>query len=94
MQTQTNNSGGYDLIEMGNDQWAMNVRGGSLFVGSFRKVVMHSVAVLGFNLKEIEFAVKEMLDKGHNSAHFGMYKGFIFTFEKDFTNAIPTKKIS
>ena len=79
----TLHSSGYDLCELDGDQWAVNVRGGPLFVGTFHKVVIHAVTRMGFQLSEIEFAVKNMIDKNHNAAHFGMYRGFIFTFNRE-----------
>lgn len=78
------NTTGYDLYEVANDQWALHVKGGAAFVGSFRKVVRHAVTRLGFKLSEIEYATQEMLKQDHNGAHFGVYRGFIFTFKKDF----------
>jgi hypothetical protein len=80
------NGAGYDLYEKSNDEWILNVKGGSVFVGTFRKVVTHAVTRMGFELDEIDFAVKQMLDKGHNAAHFGMYRSFIFSFQKEFKN--------
>jgi len=78
------NTAGYDLYEVSGDHWALHVKEGPVFVGSFRKVVTHAVTRLGFKLSEIEIATKEMIKMEHNGAHFGMYKGFIFTFQKEF----------
>ena len=78
------NTAGYDLYEIEQDKWALHVKDGPVFIGSFRKVVTHAVTRLKFKLDEIEYATKEMIDKGHNGAHFGMYRGFIFTFQKEF----------
>lgn len=80
------NSAGYDLYEVTPNEWIMNVKNGPLYVGTFKKVVKHAVIKMGFSLVEIEVAVDEMLKKGHNAAHFGMSRGFISTFNKDFPN--------
>lgn len=77
---------GYDLYEVANDQWALHVKGGAAFVGTFRKVITHAVTHLNFKIEEIEFATKEMIKQEHNAAHFGMYRGFLFTFKKDFVH--------
>jgi hypothetical protein len=82
-------SSGYDLYEITQDEWILKVRGGAMWVGTFRKVTIYAVKNLGFKLSEIEIAAKEMIGKGHNAAHFGIYKGFINTFQKDFN---PAKK--
>ncbi len=78
------NASGYDLFEITKDEWILNVRGGALFTGTLRTVVLHCVKSLGFKLSEIEVALFEMHKNDHNGAHFGVYKGFIFSFQKDF----------
>jgi hypothetical protein len=78
------NTAGYDLYEVSEDHWALHVKDGPVFIGTFKKVVIHAATRLGFKLSEIEFATKEMINKGHNGAHFGMYRGFIFTFQREF----------
>lgn len=81
------NTSGYDLYEIGLDEWIIDVKGGSLFAGSFKQVVKHAVLNMGFEFSEIEAAIHEMTKKKHNGAHFGMRRTFIFTFQKDFKNA-------
>jgi hypothetical protein len=78
------NSAGYDLYEASYTHWAIHTKDGPVFVGSFKDVATHMVSQLGFKLDEIEYAVKTMIEKNHNGAHFGMYRGFIFTFQKEF----------
>jgi hypothetical protein len=78
------NTAGYDLYEVSEDSWALHVKDGPIFVGTFRKVALHAVTRLGFKLEEIEYAAKEMIKREHNGAHFGMYRGFIFTFQREF----------
>jgi hypothetical protein len=88
------NTAGYDLYEVSEDHWALNVKGGAIFVGTFKKVVIYAVLRLGFKLEEIEYATREMINKDHNGAHFGMYRGFIFTFQKEFKHVKDLKKVS
>lgn len=88
------NSSGYDLYEVDTDQWALHIKHGQIFVGTFRKIVTHMVAKLGFDLDEIQVATKTMIEKDHSGAHFGMYRGFIFTFQKEFKNVKDLKKVS
>ena len=85
----TMNSSGYDLYEDSDkkDQWVMHVRGGPAYVGAFKKVIKHSISKLGFNSKELEYAVRDMVRKGNTACHFGIYKDFIFSFKKEFKNA-------
>ena len=62
-------------------------QGGSTNIGSFRKVAIYMVTRIGFKLEEIQAATKEMIEKDHNAAHFGIYRGFISTFKKEFKYA-------
>lgn len=78
------NTAGYDLYEVTQDEWIINAKGGPLFAGTFKDVVKHAIAKMGFELEEIEIATQEMIKMGHNAAHFGMFRGFIYTFNKEF----------
>lgn len=78
------NAAGYDLYEITKDEWILNVKNGPIYAGSFKKVIKHAVVRMGFDLQELELAVSEMVKNGHNGAHFGMYKGFIYSFQKEF----------
>lgn len=80
------NTAGYDLYEITRDEWILHVKNGPIFSGSLKKVGLHAVAHMGFKPEELEVAVIEMNRNGHNGAHFGMYKGFIFSFSKEFKN--------
>ena len=85
MQNQFNmNSSGYDLYEITKDEWILHIKDGPMFVGTLKKVGVHAVTKMGFKLEQIEIAVNDMNQRGHNGAHFGMYKDFIFSFKKEF----------
>lgn len=79
-------TGGFDLYEITEDEWILNVKNGPMYTGTFKKVVLSAVRLLGMPLEEISFAVKCMLDKDHNAAHFGVNGTFIFSFRKDFSD--------
>lgn len=80
------NVGGYDLYEITEHEWIIHTKGGTLYTGTFKEVVKHAVQVMGFELEEFNWAIKEMANKGTNGAHFGMHKSFIFAFQKDFNS--------
>ena len=89
------NGAGYDLYEIeGEDNWAFHVKEGPVFMGTFKKVVTYMISRLGFDPSEIDYAVKTMVQEEHNAAHFGMYRGFIFSFSKEFKNVKDIKKVS
>jgi len=78
------NTNGYDLYQITQDEWVLHVKGGSSYNGTFKKVVLLMVKNMGFKLSEVQYGAEAMIVKGHNAAHFGMYKGFIHTFNKEF----------
>lgn len=85
MDTNSNlNMAGYDLYEITKDEWILHVKNGPIYSGTFKKVVVHAIKRLGFRLEEFDIACQEMIKYNHNGAHFGMYKGFIYTFQKEF----------
>lgn len=77
------NSAGYDLSEVELDQWVFSVRGGKVFTGTFVMIVVLMVTRYGFNIDDLEAATKEMVKNSHNTAHFGMYKSIIHTFNRE-----------
>lgn len=77
-------SAGYDLYEVTRDEWVLEVKNGPIFHGTLVKIGVHAVKRMGFKMGDIEIATQEMLKHGHNAAHFGMYRTFMFTFQKDF----------
>lgn len=80
------NTAGYNLYEVSSDEWIFDSNTGPFYAGSFRDVVSH-MAQIGFQLDEIETAVRNMVNEDYNGAHFGMYKCFLFSFQKDFNNS-------
>lgn len=73
---------GYNLIETKDNLWTIQVINGHCFSGTFLEVIMYAILRLGFNIDELDLAVKEMVDNNHNAAHFGMWSRFIFSFNK------------
>lgn len=78
------NSAGYDLYEVTRDEWILHVKDGPIYHGTLKKIGVFAVRKMGFDIRDIDVATKEMLKNGHNAAHFGMYRGFMFSFQKNF----------
>jgi len=76
------NINGYNLISFSEDVWAFEVIGTGSFMGSFREVVEFAVWSYALNIIEIEKAIDSMLLEVNNSAHFGAWGTFIFSFNK------------
>ena len=86
-------SEGYDLIEVTNDEWILNVKGTpNVFTGSFRKIAKFAVERLGFKVEALNMAIEEYIksqDEGHDAIHFDMNKTPLYTFK---TERVITKK--
>lgn len=65
------------------NQWVVDFKNGIRYHGTFQEVVSYLVFKQGFNTHEVDDAVFIMLEKDHNAIHFGMYKTFIFSFDKE-----------
>lgn len=91
METNKLNSAGFDLYEIYPNQWMLHDKTDMrVYNGTLVEIGKFAVQTFGFELSEIEFAIKEMYKRDHNGSHFGMNRTFIFTFKKDF----DAKKIS
>ena len=77
------NPAGYNIAEKGINLWTVQVINDTIYVGSFSEVVIYSIIRLGFKLEDIEFAVSTMLEEGHNVAHFGMNRTFLYSFQRE-----------
>lgn len=72
----------YRLNDLGFDQFEL-VSVKFTLVGSYQKMVELMVFDHDFKFNEIEIAINQMLQCGHDSAQFGVFKCFIFTFNKE-----------
>jgi hypothetical protein len=72
------NSKGYNLIMVQADSWIFDDNSGKEFQGSFKSVIQHAITK-GFEMKEVEYAVNQIMDQDHTTAHFGMFKKLMFT---------------
>ena len=75
------NTKGFNLHMIELNTWVFDDHSGVLFDGKFRNVVEHMVDH-GFPLHEVELAMNEILKNNHDSANFGMYKSFIFSYNR------------
>ena len=75
---------GFNLIEISEDIWQLQIVDSESFFGTFKEVLIFANLRYSINLKEIDMAVQCMIKEGHNAAHFGMWGTFIFTFKKIF----------
>ncbi len=73
-------SKGYQLFSLG-PKWELHTPSG-IVSGTLHQICNYAVLRLGFKITEIEFAVIEMEKQFHDAAEFGIYKSFIFTFDR------------
>ncbi len=77
---------GYDLYEVFEDRWVIDLKGFQAFHGSFQEVVDYMVKSLGFDKEVLGSAVSYLFlpeNEGHNCMHFGVRKTFLFTSKKE-----------
>lgn len=69
----------YDLIMQIDGSWILKASQISVAKGTLKDVVAIMIKRYKFLMSEIEYAIEDMDIKGHNRAHFGMGKSFIFS---------------
>lgn len=72
---------GYQLLDLGNKYALKSARG--IFEGSLKQVCTYAVLELGFTVEELEIGVMEMEKHFHNGAEYGVFKRFMWTFDKE-----------
>ena len=77
------NTAGYYLVYVVDDQWLFTTGSIPFAAGTLRQVTDKALS-LGFQKEDLKLAMEEMEKHGHNATHFGMYKGFMFTLNKEF----------
>jgi hypothetical protein len=82
------NAEGYNLIEADNGVWYLQVVGDTAFKGTFREVYLFSIYRIGFKPEDLDEAILDMANLGHNAAHFGAFKKYIYPF----TNELSVRK--
>jgi hypothetical protein len=50
--------------------------------GNLFSICKYCIRTLGFELKELEFALQQMLESDCDAAHFGINRTFIFAFNR------------
>ena len=89
MTNMTFNTSGYDLYEVTKNHWVIDTKNGYTYEGTLREVTDHMTSDMGFYLENIVDGLECLADdykipasSNNNAIHFGIYKRFIFTFEK------------
>lgn len=72
---------GYQLYDLG-DEWQIK-SSRKTFTGTMKQVCTYAVLELGFSMEDLEIAILEMHKEFHNAAEFGMFKSFMYTFDKE-----------
>lgn len=75
----------YRLYDLG-DKWQIHSSDFGAMEGSFRQIVSYMAIELGLSYDEIELAVVDMCKRGNNGAEFGVFKKFIFSFNREISN--------
>lgn len=72
----------YRMYDLG-QKWQIHSSDFDAYEGTFRQIVSYMVMELNFSYDEIESAVIDMCQRDMNGAEFGIYRKFIFSFNKE-----------
>ncbi len=72
---------GYQLYDFGS-HWELHCRKG-IFRGNLKQVCTYAVMEHGFSMKELEMGVLEMEKHFHNGAEYGIFKRFMWSFDRE-----------
>ena len=73
----------YNIHKINEDRYQLHSdRTNSLMEGALIHIMVYATHTLGFNPDELEMAFVDMIRNDKDSAHFGIYKAFIFSFNK------------
>lgn len=70
----------YELKFQGK-KWSILVKDGGGFSGSLEEVTNYCIHYLGFDPKDIDIALDDMIKSKNDAASFGVLGGFIYTFD-------------
>jgi len=69
-------------VDMIHGEWQIHTKHNGAFAGNFTAIIAHCIRNLEIEQSELDVAVQEMCKKNHNCAHFGMFKSFLFTYNR------------
>lgn len=76
---------GYKLLKDESGNYKL-VSSKGTFKGNANQVINHAVLEHGFDKEEIELGMAEMTKSHHNAAEYGMFKSFMWSYNKEITN--------
>jgi hypothetical protein len=71
----------YELYLIG-DEWQIHTKEHGARAGDFISIMRFCMRVVGIDAIELDVAVSEMCKSNHNCAHFGIWKSFIYTYNR------------
>ena len=74
----------YEIYKLDHDLYQIHssFRTEQAMEGTLLAILTYAVQVLGFSASELEAALLDMNEKDHDAAHFGINRGFIFSFNR------------
>lgn len=76
---------GYKLLKDESGNYKL-VSSNGTFKGNANQVINHAVLELGFDKSEIELGMEEMTKRFHNAAEYGMFKSFMWSYDRGVSN--------
>jgi hypothetical protein len=72
----------YEIKVIGG-KWQVHTQGQGAYEGSFLQIATLCINRLGFSYEDFKEGVEEMTWNDHDTAHFGIYKSFIYSYDSN-----------
>jgi hypothetical protein len=69
-------------IRYRDNKWEVHTQGQGAYEGSMLGIIMFCVIKLGFTYEDIREGIEEMTWNDHDTAHFGIYRTFIYSYNQ------------
>lgn len=63
--------------------WQIHTKSHGAYEGDYISIIRICIRELEISETELDVAVQEMCKKNHNCAHFGIFRTFLFTYNRE-----------
>jgi hypothetical protein len=70
-------------VDMIHGEWQIHTKHDGAFAGNFTAIIAHCIKKLEISKEDLDVAVQEMCKNNHNCAQFGIYRHFIYTYNRE-----------
>lgn len=69
-------------VDMIHGEWQIHTKYSGAFAGDFMSIISYCIQRLEISKEDLDVAVQEMCKNNHNCAHFGIYRHFMYTYNR------------